>query len=386
MVRLSKLVENAKNADKVFIVGAGDRGQELLGFLQREEEVYVEAFLDNNSEITGKRRGNIEIRLPYKDNDSYCIYIIALDTEEYRETLKNQLMDLGIKEKEILMYYRYRTYDYLSNLDKKYYQDELQEMYFERFGKKINWDHPTTYNEIINWEKLNIKDERRSRLADKLLAKEWIKGLLGEDYVAKVYGVWEDAADIDFDKLPEKFVLKANNGSGRNILVKNKDDIDTEEVRKTLNEWMHNNYAYNCLELHYKDIAPKIFCEEYLDGLAETVYDYNIYCFHGEPEYIWCIKGSHRPGCQASFYNKSWEMQPFSYGYPKDPVLAPRPPKLDEMLRLSRMLSKDYEHVRVDWYDLPDGRLLFGEITFATWGGLAVWTPEEYDAVFGKLI
>ena len=147
-----------------------------------------------------------------------------------------------------------------------------------------------------------------------------------------------------------------------------------------------SNFAFQTFEMQYKNVVPKIICEEYLEGVAESVYDYNIYCFHGEPEYIWCIKGSHRPGCQASFYNKDWELQPFSYGYPKDPVLAPRPEKLDEMLELSRVLSKDFQHVRVDWYNLPDGRVLFGEMTFSTWSGLMHFEPEKYDAVFGSLI
>ena len=131
---------------------------------------------------------------------------------------------------------------------------------------------------------------------------------------------------------------------------------------------------------------PKIICEEYLEGLADYIYDYNIYCFHGEPMYIWCIKGSHKPECQASFYNKKWEMQEFSYGYPKDPVLAPKPAGLEEMLELSRILCRDFEHIRVDWYNLPDGRVLFGEMTFSTWSGLMHFIPEEYDEIFGKLI
>ena len=158
------------------------------------------------------------------------------------------------------------------------------------------------------------------------------------------------------------------------------------QVCQQLNEWKVHNFAFESYELHYKDIIPKIVCEEYLEGVAENVYDYNIYCFHGEPEYIWCIRESHRPGCRASFYNKEWEMQPFSYGYPKDPVLAPRPEKLEEMLELSKILCKEFQHVRVDWYNLPDGRVVFGEMTFSTWGGLMHFEPKEYDIVFGRLI
>ena len=171
-----------------------------------------------------------------------------------------------------------------------------------------------------------------------------------------------------------------------NIIVKNKAEIDFEQVRRLLNEWKECNYAYTSLEYHYKDIPPRILCEEYLEGLAESVYDYNIYCFHGKPEYIHCLKESHKPGWRGSFYDKDWVMQPFSYGCPKDPVAAPKPQNLNEMLRLSKLLCKDFEHVRVDWYDLPDGRVLFGEMTFSPWSGLCKFYPEEYDFIFEKLI
>ena len=308
------------------------------------------------------------------------------DAEKYRKDFYIQLQELGINKKDIITYYYYRDYDYLRNLDEKYYQDEIEAMYYEKFGERMNWQNPVSYNEKINCEKLKVKDNRRTQLADKYLVREWIKDQIGEKYLTKLYGVWEDANDINFDRLPNQFVFKLNNGSGRNIIVKDKEKIDKVQVCQQLNEWKVHNFAFESYELHYKDIIPKIVCEEYLEGVAENVYDYNIYCFHGEPEYIWCIRESHRPGCRASFYNKEWEMQPFSYGYPKDPVLAPRPEKLEEMLELSKILCKEFQHVRVDWYNLPDGRVVFGEMTFSTWGGLMHFEPKEYDIVFGRLI
>lgn len=223
-------------------------------------------------------------------------------------------------------------------------------------------------------------------MADKISVRDWIRAQIGEKYLTKLYGIWDDSDDIDFEMLPDAFALKLNNASGRNIIVKDKTQIDQSEVRKQLNRWRDNSHAYMNLELHYRDIVPRILCEEYLEGVAENVYDYNIYCFHGEPAYIWCIRGSHRPECHATFYTKNWEMMPFSFGYPRDDVPAPKPDKLEEMLELSRFLSKDFDHVRVDWYNLPDGRVLFCEMTFATWGGFGKWNPEEYDTIFGNMI
>lgn len=312
--------------------------------------------------------------------------IIAVNAPEIRLNLVSQLMELGIDEENIMIYHDLPNMEYVAGLEEKEYQEVINSIYFKEFGREIDFEHPTTYNEILNWEKLHVRDPLRTRLADKVEVRKWVQEQIGEQYLTKWYGFWEDTKDIDFAKLPSSFVLKANNGSGRNIIVKDKSKLDIPSTIKQLNEWMEQNYAYLALEVQYKDIVPKILCEEYLEGLAETVYDYNIYCFHGEPEYIWCIKGSHRPGCQASFYTPDWEMQPFYFGYPKDEELAPRPEKLEEMLRLTRILCKQFKHVRVDWYNMPDGRLLFGEMTFTSWGGMHKFCPEEYDLEFGKLI
>lgn len=383
---LDLILRRTQNADGIIIVGAGKRGRELLESFKEYDSIFIKAFFDNNNALIGTYIDGIEIMKPHKAAERNILYVISVNAVEIQEKLYAQLQDIGIGAYDIVIYYSKRNYDYLSKLDERFYEEEIRNMYYEKLGKELNWKNPSTYNEIINWEKVNIKDERRTRLADKYLVRDWIKEQIGEEYLTKLYGVWDDAEDIDFENLPNAFVLKVNNGSGRNIIVKDKGRIYRAQVCKQLNEWKKNNFAYNSLELHYKNIVPKIMCEEYLEGVAENVYDYNIYCFHGEPLYIWCIKGSHRPGCQASFYTPEWELQPFSYGYPKDNVVAPKPEKLEEMLELSRLLSKDFEHVRVDWYNLPGGRLLFGEMTFSTWGGLAKWEPEEYDAVFGNLI
>lgn len=385
-MRITEILERSKSAGNVIIVGAGVRGRVLFNGMKKDKDIHIAAIFDNNPELIGSTLENVEISKPYKWTEGSCVYIVALDNEIHRNELREQLQKLGVKDEDILEYYLYWTYEYNKNANEQEYEAISQERYFAKFGKLINWENPITFNEKMNWNMLHNKDPRRTRLADKLLAREWVKEKVGEEHLTKIYGVWNDAYDIDFESLPNAFVLKTNNGSGRNIIVKNKSELDIEAVCKQLNEWRDRNYAFGHMEMHYKDIVPRIFCEEYLEGVAEEVYDYNIYCFHGEPEYIWCIKGSHRPGCQASFYTKEWDMQEFSYGYPKDPIEAPRPSKLDEMLKLSRILCGEFEHVRVDWYNLPDGRVLFCEMTFTTWGGLAYWEPEEYDEVFGKLI
>lgn len=184
--------------------------------------------------------------------------------------------------------------EYIKKLDKKEYPNIVNSMYLKNFGHEINFDNLTTYNEKINLDKIYLKDPIRTRLADKVEVRGWIKEQIGEKYLTKWYAVWDNTEDIDFEKLLQSFVLKLNNGSDRNILVKDKSKLDIPSAISMLNDWKKANYAYFAMELQYKNIVPKIICEEYLKDLAETVYDYNIYCFHGKPEYIWCIKGSIR--------------------------------------------------------------------------------------------
>lgn len=381
---LENVLERVHNVGNAVVVGAGRRGRELLSHLEKDVLVSVLGVFDNA--IEDDVFGEVRVTHPYKIKGKECIYIIAIDSQKKRIEIADQLRNLGISDKDIVFYYNVRNYEYMSHLNEKNYADEIQAIYYEHFGRKINWKEPVTYTEIINWEKVNLKDKRRTELTDKYLVKEWVCDKIGVEHITKLYGVWDNATEINFNKLPNTFVLKLNHGSGYNIVVKDKSKINQTEICKTLNKWKTQNYAYKSLELHYKDIVPKIICEEYLEGLAENIYDYNIYCFHGEPVYIWCIKGSHKPGCKASFYDKNWNMQPFSFGYPKDPVLAPKPEKLDEMIELSRILCKDFDHVRVDWYNMPDGRVLFGEMSFSSWSGLSHFLPEEYDEYFGQLI
>lgn len=389
LVGINTLVmEVTKSAEaKIAIVGAGRKGKELLDQLMGKK-VTVDIFLDNNERLYETQINGVRVERIQNLGENW-VYIIAIENFAVRDILEKQLLENNIKKESIIRYSEKKDYDYYKDvyLNGKC-KEELSEAYRKEFSRELNWEKPTRYTEILNWEKLNNRNPLKTKLADKIEVRKWVEDKIGKKYLIERYNEWSDVADIDFDKLPDSFVLKLNNGSGRNIIVKDKKDLDVEETRKTLLEWFSQNYAFcnGCYEFQYKDIEPKIVCEEYLEGVAETVYDYNIYCFHGKPKFIWCIKGSHRPECQASFYDRDWNMQPFSFGYPKDPIVAPRPEKLEEMLELSTVLCEGFDHVRVDWYNLPDGRVLFGEMTFTSWSGLRRFEPDEYDEYFGKLV
>lgn len=395
---LKALLEEKNNIEHVCLFGAGLIGSTWAYDLLNAMGVHIDSYCDN------KKESGIEIRDGIKTISAEELYSIKGNvlvfitvTEKYQQSIKEQLEKNGVYNTVRIDYVFMQTFiESLIEMNDPHINERFKSILDDAeyisgqfryiFGYELDFENPKTYNEKINAEKLSNHNPYKTRLADKYLVKDWVKEQIGEEHVTKLYGVWDDANDIDFDTLPNAFALKVNNGSCKNIIVKDKKEIDQTQVRRQLNKWMHTNTAYYTREFQYKNIIPKIICEEYLEGVADNIYDYNVYCFHGEPEYIWCIKGSHKPDCQASFYDKEWKMQPFSYGYPKDNVLAPRPEKLEEMLALSRILCKEFPHVRVDWYILPDGRVLFGEMTFSSWAGFKHFVPEKYDLFFGNMI
>lgn len=383
-----KILEHIEKKNEIVLVGAGKYGVELLALLAEKGKKVV-AFYDNAKEKQGKYMYGIPIQEPTR-REGNCIYIICMRDPSSVSLIHNQLLALGILEEDVVAVHKFekKNYETIDWNDIKQCKEAIEELYFDVFQKKMNWDNPITYNEKLNWEKIYDPNPLKTRLADKYLVRNWVFEKIGEEYLTRLYGVWDKPEEIDYDALPSQFVLKTNNGSGRNIIVTDKTKIEISAIKNQLAVWLKKSHYPVGFEIQYRDITPKIICEEYLEGVAENLYDYDVFCFHGEPKYIWCIKGSHRPGCKASFYDLNWNKQEFSYGYPIDEGMAPKPDKLDEMLELSRKLSQGFKHARVDWYEYPKSRhgILFSEITFTTWAGLKHFFPPQYDEILGKLI
>lgn len=184
-------------------------------------------------------------------------------------------------------------YDYYAQLSPQAYASELQEWFWDVMGKKLDLDNPRTYNEKIQWLKLYDSTPLKTRLADKYLVRDWVKEKIGEEYLVPLLGVWDSFDEIDFDALPQSFVLKANHGCGWNLIVKDKRLLDREDARRKFQTWMKLNFAYrNGLELHYMNIRPRIIAEAYLENDHDDLNDYKVFCFGGEgpAHYV-----SHRP-------------------------------------------------------------------------------------------
>lgn len=263
----------------------------------------------------------------------------------------------------------------------------LADWYYETTGKVLNLDNPQTFNEKIQWMKLYDSTPIKTQLADKYLVRSWITEKIGDEYLIPLLGVWDRFEDIDFDSLPNQFVLKCNHGSGYNIIVKDKSKFNIDDARKKINNWLNEDFAFRCgFEMHYSAIPRKIIAEKYIENNNNDLYDYKFWCFDGKVEYIQFLSERNTNGLKMAFYNKNWEKQDFVYTYPLDSKEIKEPENLDEMIKLSEILAQGFSHVRVDFYRLENGQIYFGEMTFTSCSGISKWVPEITDLKFGEKI
>lgn len=276
-------------------------------------------------------------------------------------------------------------YAYLQGLDPSKYRNALQAWFKRNTLQELNLDHPATYNEKIQWMKLNEKNPLKTQYSDKYEVRDFVRRTIGDRYLIPLLGVWERVEDIDFDTLPAKFVLKATHGSGWNIIVRDKHFMNVAEVKRKLNYWLNRNFAYcNGLELHYKDIKPRIIAEQYMENFDGELHDYKVWCFGGKAHYVQYITGRNK-AIQMAYYDLDWNKLPFISDHQQYEGNVEKPSNLDEMIWAAEMLARQFNHVRVDFYSLDDGDIKFGEMTFTPASGRMVWNPPEYDRIIGDL-
>ena len=262
----------------------------------------------------------------------------------------------------------------------------LQIVYFRHFKKFIDFDNPKTFNEKIQWLKLNYRKEEYTNLVDKYRVKQYITKLIGEEYVIPTLGVWNNVDDIDFKSLPEKFVLKCNNDSGGIVICKNKKDFDEVKAKSFLKERLKNNGYWYGREWPYKNVKPCIIAEKYMeDSISKDLKDYKFFCFNGSMEFFDIDIDrfiEHR-----SNYDRNGNFLPFGKTYcPPDYTKKIEMPKnLDKMIELAETISHNTVLSRIDFYEI-DGQVYFGEITFYPGSGFSPFTDEKWDYKLGDMI
>jgi len=379
------IIDKSRSAEKIIVFGALETGIEILKLL-KNEGINITCFCDNNVNLQGKFIKNVPVIAPKLAVQQHlgALYIVA--STNYRELIVSELLKLHIPESKIICYYKEKSYEEHKQMDRKYYRYEIEDMYYRRIGKTLNLDVPKTYNEKINYQKIYNYDEKFSRLTDKYTVRKWVEKKIGKTYLNELFGYWGNAEQIDFNQLPNQFVLKLNHGCGWNIIVRDKSKLNIKRAKEQLENWKKLNFAYYSLEMQYESIKPLILCEKYLENSNGDLYDYKVFCFHGEPKYIMFLSERNTNQLKMAFYNTNWEKQPFVYSYPMLRKEVEKPAMLDKILELSKILSSEFEHVRVDWYILPGNKIRFGEMTFTSAGGFAAWDPPIYDEIFGALI
>lgn len=262
----------------------------------------------------------------------------------------------------------------------------VRRLYKRITGKTLNLENPKTYNEKINWLKLNDHKDEYTVLVDKYSVKEYVSRLIGQNYIIPTIGVWNAVDEIDYCSLPEKFVLKCTHDSGGVVLCLNKSKFDPVKDTTVLRMEMKRNYYYAGREWPYKNVTPRIIAEPYLtDESGVELKDYKVFCFDGEPKLIQ-VDFDRFTSHKRNLYTTDWEYVDAMIKYPKDPKhQIEKPMVLDEMLDCAKKLSEGLPHARVDFY-VCGTQLYFGEITLYHGGGCEKFEPEEFGLEMGGWI
>ncbi len=268
-------------------------------------------------------------------------------------------------------------------------QEILSGVFRRRVGYELNWNNPRSFNEKINWLRLNYQNPLVTRCCDKFSVKGYVTEILGPEFVVPTIDWWTTPDQIDFDKLPDKFVLKVNWSSGMNIIVPDKSKLDQDEVRKKLRYWTQpsqNNY-YELFNWGYKYMSPVIYAEEYISEIGDSsqVYDYKFFCYDGVCKnlFITTDRFTHKT---YNWFDRDFNELPFTYGtVGKTEGGVKKPRHYEDMIAWAEKLSKPFPFVRVDFYEIGD-RVMVGEMTFYCGGGILAFHPQKWDFELGKNI
>ncbi|MBR7025309.1 MAG: hypothetical protein IKI08_04815 [Selenomonadaceae bacterium] len=322
------------------------------------------------------------VPLPEKDG-TQVIYFCGLEFH-IRDKESAQLFEETFWR--LLLNHRFK------NIPPQMYPAVLAQEYQQRMGRPLDLNNPKTFTEKLQWLKIFDATPLKSRLADKYLVRRWVAEKIGEQYLIPLLGVWDNFDDINFDDLPDRFVLKCNHGSGMNVIVRDKKNFDRQRAREKLNAWLAFDYGIQIgLELHYTRIDRKIIAEKYITDMGDGVIDYKFHCFNGEPKFIQVI--GDRDFVKHTRYQKFCDLKYNDIGamfedYPHFPYDVPKPKNFELMKKIAATLAEGFAYVRVDFYEIDD-KVLFGEMTFTSDSGYLphkkTWTYEK-DYEVGSLL
>ena len=263
----------------------------------------------------------------------------------------------------------------------------LQLQYQKILGKKMNLKQPKTFNEKLQWLKLYDRNSEYTKMVDKYEVKKYVANIIGEEYIIPTLGIYDSVEKIDFEKLPNKFVIKCTHDSGSTIICKDKNVFDVEKAKKEINRALKVNYYYFGREWPYKNVKPRIIIEKYMVDESETeLKDYKIFNFNGVSKIIQVDFGRFKEH-KRNLYDTNWNyIKELSIQYPTDPnTIIKKPENLEKMIELAQRLSQGIPHLRTDFYSINE-KIYFGELTFYHGSGFEKFNTETWNKKLGDWI
>lgn len=255
--------------------------------------------------------------------------------------------------------------------------------FFYATKKRLNLKNPKDFNEKVIYLMLNEFGDRETRYADKYLVRKYVEEKGFKENLTKLYGKFDSTDEINFEKLPEEYVLKTNHGCGCTIIKQKDEVININKAVDELNNSLKRNYAKETLEYHYEKIKPCILCEEYLkEGSKVSPTDYKFFCFNGNAKFV-LVCGNRTENVQKVYYDLNWNKA--DYTKKEQDGYFEKPKNFEKMIDIAEKLSEDLKFVRVDLYNI-DGKIYFGELTFTPRGGINNTIKQEYLDEWGKFI
>ncbi|MEE0950829.1 MAG: ATP-grasp fold amidoligase family protein [Paludibacteraceae bacterium] len=263
----------------------------------------------------------------------------------------------------------------------------LRWIYYLETGNRLNVSNPQRYNEKLIWLKLYYRDPMWTIMVDKYGVKQLVSERVGSEYVVPVLGRWNRAEEIEWDKLPNRFVLKTNHDSGNNgvFIIKDKSKIGREKLVRKINASLHRDTSVSGREWPYRDMKRCVFAEQYLEDTTGELRDYKFFCFDGKVKYLYVATERQSGNLKFNFFDEDFNSIDLWQSHPRSDMPIEKPAKYDEMKELAAKLSKGLPEVRVDLYEV-NGRIYFGEYTFFSSDGTAAFHPDKWDFIWGEHI
>lgn len=267
--------------------------------------------------------------------------------------------------------------------DRKY----IEYVWKHRMNYPLNLDNPRRYNEKLQWMKLYDRRDIYTKMVDKYEAKEYVQDIIGSEYVIPTIAVWNNTDEIEWDKLPNQFVLKCTHDSGGLVICKNKAMLDRNKAIAKLKKSLQNDFYMAAREWPYKNVPRRIIAEQYMeDEKTKELRDYKFFCFNGEPKALFIATDrQNREEPYFDFFDMEFNHLNMRHGHPNAPVLPEKPSQFDLMKQLAAKLSKGYPQLRVDLYEV-NGKVYFGELTLFHHTGMVNFEPASWDDTFGSWI